>query len=103
MTSTSGSFATSLTECSGSSSRLPGQALSTRLVVIFIIVFSHLPSCFGQEDPLTLWQRERDNQYTLNSVDEFGNVRRPDNGDVETVREKSVSLNLGLEGLHRNF
>lgn len=38
--------------------------------------------CSSQEDPMTLWQRERDNRFSFNTVDQYGNVQGPNNDQV---------------------
>lgn len=48
-----------------------------------VIYIGPIPLCTGQEDPLTLWQREHNDQNMLNVINEFGNVRQvADNDDV---------------------
>lgn len=52
--------------------------------------------CGALEDPLTLWQREKDTQYSLNSLDEWGHVKHPQsNVDVKYLVLASNTVRPG--------
>ncbi|XP_028967183.1 CD109 antigen [Galendromus occidentalis] len=51
--------------------------------------------CSSQEDPMTLWQRERDNRYSFNSLDESGNVTGPSNDQVKFLVLASNTVRPG--------